>query len=768
VRITIDNFNGQGAVDYSGAVAGATPVTIERQLNQPSHCLLQLAPGSAAQPVSGARVTVTADNGTVLFTGYVTAAPEPVYAGETATGPAYTWQVSATSDELLLDANVSRRVVECVATTAGTLLQRLTARASGGSGLPATGDALSVPLGGYQPATGKAWSSNAGALANAARASYKVLNGTVAFNALGDQQHVLNESDGSLDRSALRGARVRPAVTNVTVYGKQEPQTYVTEIFEGDGVTTVFELGQTPLLEKASVLSDTFTAAQLDPHVWKVVDAGTHVSLTASGLTFSGGQSTSPASSVSAVDTVEMGGVLTLELDGVMVAGVSEGYAGLANGSLDAASLFAGFHLRPNGTAMVVVPMVDGVEAGASASLQIGHTYTLRLRFHCKDRQRALQSYSAGGANGPVRLGGQSLNAGADLVMELQETTGGSLMPAVVLYDGSVPQAPTQCIPVAMNSVNFVGSVASFSLSRPGEVWVRVTNSGSAPATQRLGLAAQSAQAKVASTGRMSFYPGNVPAAGSVITVNYRLGGRAVARMAAASATGVSTAAASAAAGSLIVTAESPETRSSADCENAALALLSLSTWADGAWKGRYSCWSAQQPADIWPGDLLQVNAPSMGVTAGLLVRSVQVRGTSCSPELLHSTISFANEWAEPVAMHVVEEAPANAWLPPTALTAATALDSLRDLAVTSVTTTQIQIEAGVNAPAGGGFEVRRSDWKFGAGDGADLVLRTPVPNFTILREAPVERYYMRMYDGATPPNYSRFSSATFINAATQ
>ena len=35
--------------------------------------------------------------------------------------------------------------------------------------------------------------------------------------------------------------------------------------------------------------------------------------------------------------------------------------------------------------------------------------------------------------------------------------------------------------------------------------------------------------------------------------------------------------------------------------------------------------------------------------------------------------------------------------------------------------------------------------------------LRSPVANFTIVREAPVERYYVRMYDGATPPNYSAF-----------
>jgi hypothetical protein len=312
---------------------------------------------------------------------------------------------------------------------------------------------------------------------------------------------------------------------------------------------------------------------------------------------------------------------------------------------------------------------------------------------------------------------------------------------------------------VVVDSVSFLGSVASFELTRPGEVWVSCTATGSAAATQRLGASAQTSQAKVTSTGRMSFYPGYVPASGTVIRVNYRIGGRSVARMTVPTSSPVS---------SLILTAEHPVTRTSADCENAALALLSTSTWSDGAWKGTYTCWNPHQTADMWPGDLLDVEAPSADMSSELLLRSVQIRATSCAPELLSYTVGFANEWAEALSLKMNEGAPLNAWLPPTALIGSTALVSARDLSVSSVSTTQIQVQAGLTPPTGGGFEVRRSDWKFGAGDGADLVLRSPVPNFTIVREAPVERYYVRMYDGATPRNYSRFSSAIFINAATQ
>jgi hypothetical protein len=758
VKITIDNLDENGALDYTASLSGAAPLTIERKLNQPSRCNFDIAAGRIAVPASGSRVLVTADNAVVLFTGYAIAAPTRLYAGMDTTGPAYVLQVSCVSDEIVFDARVSGKTIECVATSAGDLLTKITERATNDA-VPVSGTATSTRIGGFQPLAGKSWSENVAELGNAARACYRVVNNNLVFKNVGDQVHTLSESDGNFNRGAFKGERTRIAVNDVTVCGKEEPQAYVTEIFEGDGITSVFQLNETPLLEKATLLFDTFSGGAIDPQSWAVVDGGGHVSLTTRGLTLGGGQGAAGTSSVMAADAVEMGGVLLIELGGLEIDSLGEGYfAALASGAVNPANIVAGFHVHPDGANMVVAPVVLGVEAGATATLQTGHTYTLRLRFHCKDRQRVLQSYIAGGASGPVQLGGEILTAGADLVMEVQETTGGAQFPVVVLYDGSVTQAPPSCTVVVVDSLNFLGSIASFELTRPGEVWVSCTATGSAAATQRLGASAQASQAKVSSTGRMSFYPGNAPATGTVMRVNYRIGGRAVARMIVPRSSPVS---------SLILTAEHPVTRTSADCENAALALLSTSTWTDGAWKGTYTCWNPHQTADVWPGDLLDVEAPSADISTELLVRGVQIHATSCVPELLSYAVTFANEWADTLSLKMSEGAPLNAWLPPSALTASSALESLRDLSVASVSTTQIQVQAGLTPPTGGGFEVRRSDWKFGAADGADLVLRSPVPNFTIVREAPVERYYVRMYDGATPPNYSRFSSAIFVNAAT-
>ncbi len=759
MKITIDNLDGKGALDHTGALSGEAPAIIERKLNQPSRCVVNLMPEGDAPPVSGARIVVNADGGTTLFSGYAINTPAYVYAGMKTEGPVYSLQVECVSDEVMLDARVSERTLDCVATDIGDLLVKITSRASAQS-LPASGDALSALIGGYQALAGKSWSTNVGALCNAARACYRVVNAAVQFSNVGDQVHRFAESDNSLDRGSLRGSRVRQVVNDITVCGPVEPQTYVTEIFEGDGVTSVFELSEPSLLEKATGLADTFSGTVIDPQRWAVVDGGGYTSVTARGLTIGGGQGGNGNSSVIGVDALEMGGVILLELSGLQIDADGEGYlACLCNGTFSAANIMAGFHLRANGTSVVAAPIVLGVEAGSTTTLQIGHTYTLRLRFHCKDRQRALQSYSAGGINGAVRLGGQILSADGDLVLEIQETTGGVITAPVVLFDGSVAQAPTSCTPVVIDSIGFLGSIASFEITRPGDFWVRCTANGSAATTQRLGTSAQEAQAKLTGTERLSFFPGSVPAANTTITACYRLGGRAVARM---------TVPTPSASSSLILTAEHPLTRTSADCENAALALLSVSTWPNAAWKGTYACWNPQQTVDIWPGDVLQVEAPSTNTSSELIVRNVQIHATSCVPELLHYTIQFANEWGEPLSLKMAEAAPLNAWLPPMALTASTALASLRDLVVTSVTATQIQLQANMTAPNGGGFEVRRSDWKFGAGDGADLVLRSPASSFAIVREAPVERYYVRMYDGATPPNYSRFSSAIFVNAATQ
>jgi hypothetical protein len=268
----------------------------------------------------------------------------------------------------------------------------------------------------------------------------------------------------------------------------------------------------------------------------------------------------------------------------------------------------------------------------------------------------------------------------------------------------------------------------------------------------------------------VTFFSGRVPVAGEQVTVQYRNQQRSVARI--ADAASIAAEAQAGAAAEIDGTSRwlgkvlQPEARSSVDCESAAQAVLAFATSRTAAVAGSYAV--VNPAADIWPGDVLAVT--SDGVTSSLLVRSVVVKDGNAVPEVRSYAIQFANdwatEWADGLGLKLSESIAANAVLPQTAAAApAQVLANLQQLSATSISGSELQIDAGCDPPTSGGFEVRRRDWSFGADvDTADLVLRSPVRNFSIPRAAQVERYYVRMYDASSPALYSRFSSAVFVN----
>ncbi len=768
MRITIENQDGRGEVDYTATLAGESPLKIERKLNLPSVCLatMSTAGTTANLPLRNGRVLVTADDGMLLFSGYVANEPELLFSGVGLTGPMYLAQISAVSDDVVLDRQLMAAAPPNVSQGAAQLLTTITARVNSEAGVSASESTAVV--GGFTPQASQTWSENAGTLATIARAAYRVVNGQVNMSDIGTSVHVLSETDGSLSLQGLSASRTKMLVNDVTVCGEEEPQAYVTEIFQGDGTTTSFTLSDKPYAvrgHKAQLLLDQFTGPSLNPRLWTVSDPGSRFSLTASGLTVTGGNGQDGQTTVTGLDSIEMGGVLLLEVTGVQVVGACDGFVGcLYNGAVRLADLFAGFHVKQTAGGTAVTAVVKGAELGGTAPLTVGHLYSLRLRLHCRDVQRVLQSYHCVDDAGTKVFGGDLLAAGADLVVEVQDMTPGALQPAIVLYDGTVANAPASCSVIAVNSTNFFGSIAGISLKQEPAVWVTAAVAGAGATTQRLGIAAEGADARLLVGGKLTFYATSTPRNGELIHVSYRTGGRSVARMKNATSVAAEGSAGMPGTAQLICSARVPATRSSADCENAALALLDVASSRGAAWQGRYSAPNMNATGDVWPGDVLAVIAPSAGLNTKLVVRAVTVTCENCVPELLQYSIAFANDWAETLSLRVSSSIPEQVWLPPVALTAAVALPSLNSLAVTGVTTTEIDISAGVSAPAGGGFEVRRVDWRFKAGSDGDLVLRSPVPNFSVPRETPVEQYYVRMYDGAQPPNYSRFSSAVFVS----
>ena len=166
------------------------------------------------------------------------------------------------------------------------------------------------------------------------------------------------------------------------------------------------------------------------------------------------------------------------------------------------------------------------------------------------------------------------------------------------------------------------------------------------------------------------------------------------------------------------------------------------------------------------------------GSSISVIVRQVTVESHGAAPEALTYKLGFANDWAETLGISLSEAFAADAQLPLTALDlipaptvddiptiAAHVLANLQQMRATAVSASVMQVDAGTDPPAGGGFEVRRRNGGFGtalnaAGGNSDLVLRSPVRGFTIPRAAAEETFYIRMYDNGSPALYSRFSSA--------
>ena len=362
------------------------------------------------------------------------------------------------------------------------------------------------------------------------------------------------------------------------------------------------------------------------------------------------------------------------------------------------------------------------------------------------------------------------IDAPMDVVFELVDQGVSSNTPATILYDsatvGVVAITPATCMFVAANATQMFGSVGSVRVTRPGSIWVTSTLPSGGRQTRLMGNPGEGIDCltQYGTAAKLTFLPGRVPVAGERVTVQYRGQRRSVARL--ANTANMATEALSGSSGTSrwLGKVLQPATRSSVDCESAAAALLAFSTSRTAAVAGTYV---AVNPDDVWPGDLLSVT--SAGVTSALLVRSVDIEDGGAVPEVRRYRIVFANdwatEWADGLGLRLSDQVAADAVLPDVALGApGEVLANLQQLVVTSLTATVLNIDTGVAAPVGGGFEVRRRDWAFGTGSSNDLVLRSPVRNFSIPRMAQMEHFFVRMYDASAVPVYSRFSSAVFVN----
>ena len=756
--------------NYSLALDSAHPLVIKRTLNEPSVCELWLSlpvGGSLAVPARNQSLNVTGDDGTAYFTGYIAATPMPEYAGLALEGPRYRYAVQAISDEVLLDQVLMPPSKGASGQTAGALMTSLVTR-TGARSLTTSTLNLDLGVSHFAPDAGIPFSGCASQVAGQVRSAYRALSGELTLTPVPGATHPLNETDGSLSLANLTlTAGVKRALANdITVCGENEAWAYVTEYFLGDGTTTQFPLSADPYYpasSKEKIITELFNQAQINPTVWSA--DSTYFSIGAAGLAMTGGNGFDGQTTLTWIDPIEMGGTLLLEIDGLTLANNSAGIiGGFFTGFLMAGSCIAGFQATAqSGTGAVSLqPIIDGAAAGTSYAVNPANQYTLRIRVHCQDQVRTQAFYYSFGDSGGISNGGLVSLIGANLLFELVEIVNGVAGMPVILYDNAIPNLPATCIVVPASSINLQGAMRSFSLTNIGSGWVVTTPSGGTPFTRRVGTAEQGAECHVERTSKLAFYTGYIPPIGEQIAATYRTQGRAVGRVINAASQSTLAAAGLPSTSAWIGSVTNPPARNSTDCRTAAWVIAQASAGVSALWSGTYKGTRLSFASDVWPGDELQIDATSLSLDAQVVVRTVNITYMPSSPDLVQYEISFANDWADDLAIKTSMSVPATTWLPATA--GYTPIANLKALTITTLNGSTVTVNTGVAPPAGGGFEVRTRDFAFMPGSDPTLVLRGSEQTLTFPRVSANDRFYIRMYDGSTPPNYSEFSTALFIN----
>jgi len=757
--------------DYTAALDAVRPLSVERKINEPSVCQLWLslpANGSLAAPTRYQTISVTGDDGTTYFTGFIATSPLPEYAGMGLEGPRYRTAIQAVSDEFLLDMVLMPASVEASGETAGQLLTSLVGH-SGSAALSTLGLTLPTPVGSFMPDPGANWSRSAGLAASMARAAYHALNGVLTLTSVQSTVHPLNETDGSLNLAnlALTSTVKRALANDVTVCGENEPAAYVTEYFLGDGVTTGFNLAEDPYFPPASkskIINDLFNGPEIDTTVWSAVGSD-YFGVGPNGLTLNGGNGYDGQTTLTWLDPIEMGGTLLLELVGVTLSPGSQGIlGGFFNGSLATAGCTAGIKAtaQPGTGNVTLQPVVMGSAAGTTFAMNSADEYTLRIRIHCPESYRVGAVYYSYGDSGLIGAGGAWVVAPGNVQMEVQQFVNGVGATPVTLYDGAITYLPAPCILIPASSINLIGTIRAINLTNLGSGWVVSTPPNGGPYTRRIGTTAEAAECHVERTGKLVFYTGCTPVAGEQIAVSYRTMSRAVGRAVNTASQQALAAAGSPSVATWIGSVTNPPARSSTDCRNAALVMEQAAASVSALWSGTYKGNRTSFSTDVWPGDALALNAPSTNLNAQVVARTVKVTYSASAPDLVEYEIAFANDWADDLAIKTSATVPANAWLP--APVSPTVLSNLTRLSVSSLNGSTVTVNTGVTPPTGGGFEIRLRDYVFQAGQDPTLVLRGSQQNLTFSRVSASDRFYVRMFDGSTPPNYSEFSAALFIN----
>lgn len=782
MKLMIDNLQGQGAQDYTAQLDGTKLPRVERKLNQPAELQFSLVangPGFVI-PLLGARVTLGKTNGSDVFTGYVIATPQYEYLGWGEQGPVYRYNVAAQSDEILLDRKALPNRSPFVDRSAGSALRQLAQDL-----LPGFFDTTRLEdvdtLASYAVNPQKSFSFHAAEIAVAARASFGSMNGALLLAPVGAATYALSETDPNFSPEGLWLNSPNMLVNDVTVIGQEEPQDYVRDYFVGNDVTLSFYLSETPFAQtKPAMIDEEYLGPGLDPTTWSVNDPTSAVSVTAHTLQIAGGTGIDGQTTVSFIEQLEMGGALELEHGNVSFAGASQGViGGLYAGAISAGECLAGFQVTPSGSGSTIQAVIEGSLTGPVMTTTPGHQYFFTTYLYSMEIYRVEETYHSSVHPAGTGWGGATVPADVRFVLEVQDidpTNPTSLLaPATVLYDDVITAAPAFCTYALANAANMQCSiaftyVAHIALPEVRTSMLNTDGSFSTFVTELVGAAADGGQCLITGDPGLSFYVQYKPVTNQLIVASYRGSGRAVAQVENASSVAAMQRGVDDGTRGEVIVAKNPLARTDADCENAALAILDDAVGTP--WSGTYGTWSDFLPgaaADIFPGDAVTVNIASRGAAFTAIIREVDIQIADPADDRSFYTIGFANDLASPLAIEYVSTSTIISLedMPPVLQTTQVGeyyQVNLPDAQITAVTSTTVEIDAGLAPSEGLGIEVRSNDYGWGQANGRNLLGRFNSQTFSLARLAQTQTYFLRLYDSSSPPKYSRYASALHVD----
>jgi hypothetical protein len=764
MNITIDNFDGVGPRDYSALADADNLPRISRKLNQPQSATLALVSEDPAfvVPASGARIRFDRADGVSLFTGYLAAAPQLEYLGFAQRGPAYRYTLLARSDEWLLDQKLLPRRPAFVMRTAGAIVRQLTQDLSSTFILTDIDDIESQPS--YSATPQLRWSQHVAQLALRSRAAYRVHDGKIILKAIGGPSQILNETDADTSPATLALQSPNDLINDVTVIGHVEPQAYARNYFLGDGLTSSFHLAQPPFIRRISnIAQEEFKDGVLDPVLWTTADLSSAFSISGGRLHIIGGTGIDGQTVLRFKEQIQMAGSARLQHGQLEFSVASSGIiGGLYNGNVTQPNCLAGFQLTPSGSATAIRAFVNGAATGATVTSVTGHRYALTTRIYSSEAFRNEQTFHSSSHGGGGGRGGASIASNVRITLEVHDIDPANpatlAAPSTILYDGVLSGAPGFCLYAPANVLSANCSLSFNSLSRGADALTRSTVPGFSTQTKLVGNVADGAQCSISQTGTLRFFSPYIPVSNEAIEVTFRTSGRSLVRV--QDAANIATNGLR----SAVKRLTQPAARDAVDCENAALASLDDGTL--HAWAGTYETISDLMPGgaslDPWPGDVWTISAPSRSANFTATLRSVEIEVLSLLDDRSQYKFAFANDAADTLSFEFAAGV-LNEVLDPVT-PGASVIANLPDAAITAISSTTVTIDAGMPPPAGGGIEVRRTDFGWSAEGDANLVGRFTTQTFTVPRLARTQTQYLRQYDAGTPRKYSRYSTMLHID----